>query len=188
MDSPIRSIDDHLIDMILEREGSTFTDDPLDRGGATKFGITQRNWDDYRVRARPMEAALTLPPFVRDITEPMAREFYRLMYVAPLGWIEDIDLRHLVLDCSVLHGATRATMWMQRAAGCLHIDGVIGPETRELVNATKFTSVAAELKIEATYASVLAQRFRFIAVLVAREPTQVRFLRGWIERCVEFIR
>ena len=35
-----------LIANVIQREGG-FVDDPLDHGGATKYGITQRTYDDW---------------------------------------------------------------------------------------------------------------------------------------------
>jgi lysozyme family protein len=180
MADPIRSIDALMIDDILEREGSTFTDDPLDRGGATKYGITQKSWDAYFTQRMAQGPALNRTPlYVNALTEQHAREFYDIMYVQPLRWIDDIELRELVLDCAVNHGATRATMWLQRAAGCLAIDGVIGPETRKLVNVFKATTL---------HTLIVIARLKFYAAIVKNDLSQVRFLAGWINRTCEFIR
>lgn len=176
MDTQIKSIDDHLIDGILSREGATFTDDPLDHGGATKFGITQRAWMSYlQQHVRP---GTPLPAHVAEITEPMAREFYRVMYVAPLAWIDDVLVRELVIDSSINCGATRAVKWLQRAANCVAIDGIIGPETRKRVNATMPAALMDAL---------FAQRMDHYIDICVREPAQLRFLKGWWHRLREFI-
>lgn len=177
MAEPIRTIEDLMIDDIIEREGSTYTDDPVDRGGATKYGVTQKSWMIFRAQ---MHDGVSRPVHVSDLQERHAREFYAVMYYRPLEWIDDVELRELVLDCSVNHGATRATKWLQRAAGCLAIDGSIGPETRERVNRT--------MPPKTVYAFVLMARIKFYAEIVANDPTQVRFLRGWMNRVCEFIR
>lgn len=176
MDTQIRSLDDLLIDAILAREGSTFTDDPADRGGATKFGITQRAWDLYidRVTMR----TVMLPHLVHDITEDQARAFYATCYVAPLAWINDIRLRDLMVDSAVNCGADRSTKWLQRAAACTAIDGVIGPETRKLVNSRDARGLVR---------AVVEQRVEHYINLVVADPAQLKFLRGWWFRVKEFI-
>ncbi len=163
--------DDEIIDGILRREGSTFTDRSDDRGGSTKYGITQRTWDEYRNRFTDE------PTSVADITEPDARLFYSSMYVRPLSWIVEFGLRELVIDCAVNHGATRAVKWLQEAAG-VKADGIIGPMTRAAVN----TGSPFML-----HADVLRTRLCFYADIVVSDPSQLSNLRGWINRACEFI-
>lgn len=175
----IRSIEDLMIDDILEREGSEFTNDPLDRGGATKFGITQRSWERY-LNAGSAGNRLTLPSFVRDITEPEAREFYAVTYYRPLAWINDIELRELVLDSAVNCGADRAVKWLQRASSCLAIDGVIGPETRMRVN--EFGNATRGIDAGPLRRMVIDQREDHYIDVCKRDPSQLRFLSGWMKR------
>ena len=174
MDAQIRSLDDLLIDGILAREGETFTNDPADRGGATRFGITQGAWDEYiKVPGRVFRAL-----HVAQLTEDEAREFYRVCYVAPLAWIDDVHLRDLVIDSAVNCGADRTTKWLQRAAACTAIDGVIGPETRKLVNSRDARGLIC---------AVVEQRVEHYINLVVAQPSQLKFLRGWWFRVKEFI-
>jgi lysozyme family protein len=172
---------DQIIDEIIRREGGDqFTDRPSDRGGPTKYGITQKAWDDY-LNAHGYARDATLPPFVRDIDRTAARHFYFAMHVTPFVWIVDDALRELVVDCSVNHGRTRATRWLQLAAG-VEPDGVIGPKTRAAAN----TSSAHEL-----YVDILRRRFRFYALIASDQlpaDPDLPNLRGWIARACEFIR
>src|SRR5690606_41674791 len=57
-----------IIDDIIRREGTAYTEHPSDRGGATKYGITQSTWDDYWMW-QYAEDGSELPANVRDITE-----------------------------------------------------------------------------------------------------------------------
>ncbi len=177
MDLQIKSIDDHIIDRLLEREGSEFTDDPLDRGGATKYGITQRSWNTYLSRILPV---IELPVHVRDLTEPQARDFYRVMYVEPCAWIDEPTLRELVIDTAVHCGAKRAVSWLQYAALCRDIDGIVGPETRRMVN------TAYAQKLAATHRHLIDLRENHYIDLCVRNPSQLRFLKGWMSRLREF--
>jgi lysozyme family protein len=171
MGDPIRSIEDLMIDDIIEREGSVFTDDPVDRGGATKYGITQKSWLIYRAQLR---IAQDVPEHVRDIDEPHARHFYAVMFYRPLEWIDDLELRELVLDSAVNCGASRAAKWLQRAASCTAIDGVFGPETRRRVNVDMNADILRRLVID--------QREDHYLDLVVKDPTQLRFIKGWMRR------
>jgi len=176
MDTQIRSIDDLIIDAILAREGAAFTDDPLDHGGATKYGITSRAWEAYVAQ----QHGIGVPAIsVEFINESDARKFYHAMYVEPLAWIEDVELRELVIDSAMNCGAERVTKWLQSAAMCIEIDGVIGPETRRRVH---------ERGPAIIYTLILIARLKHYARIVKKDPTQARFIEGWINRACEFIR
>ena len=161
-----------IIDDILRREGSVFTDHPADRGGPTKFGITQRSWDGYR-RGLGNEA----PTSVRDLTAADARAFYWVEFVEPCEWIKSPSLRELVVDCTINHGPTLPIRWLQRATNQTP-DGILGPKTRAAANALG----------DDIYADVLRERFKHYAALVVRDDSLIVFLRGWINRACEFIR
>jgi lysozyme family protein len=169
---------DNIIDDILRREGSSFTDHPNDRGGPTRFGITQKAWMPYKLANKTHYRSLPLN--VKDLTREQAVEFYRAMHVAPFEWIKDQELLALVVDCGVNHGVVRATKWLQLAAGC-EVDGIIGPITRAAVN------TAPRL----VYVEVLRQRLRFYAKIATDQlpnDPDLPFLRGWINRACEFLR
>lgn len=170
---------DEIIDRILEREGEAFTNRPSDRGGPTKFGITQRAWSEYLELGRPPVITAALPRHVRDIAEHNARDFYRAMHVEPFAWVECNSVRELVIDCSVNHGRGRAIRWLQAAADVAP-DGAIGPMTRAAVN----------LPVVPVYARLLSTRFKFYAQIASDQPNDPDLpnLRGWINRACEFIR
>jgi hypothetical protein len=46
-----RELFDRAIEVVLEHEGEAYTDNPLDRGGPTKFGIAQRWNPDLDVKS-----------------------------------------------------------------------------------------------------------------------------------------
>jgi hypothetical protein len=177
------SNEDRIIDNIIRRERAPagqpeFTNRASDRGGPTKFGVTQRAWDDYRARSPNYHRAISR---VEGIDENDAREFYRVMYVRPLAWIDDFDLLDLVADCAVNHGATRAVRWLQSALGVAP-DGIVGPDTR----------IAARgwLGAREIAADVLRTRLKFYAKIATdqtNDPDAVN-LPGWINRACEFIR
>jgi len=162
---------DQIIDDILRREGSKYTNDPIDRGGPTKFGITLATLSFYRGRSCTAED-------VQALTEAEARRIYRDVYVVrpKFDQIKDDALRALVVDWGVNSGPGTAAKALQRAAG-VTADGAIGPKTLAAVNA------ADPRKL---HDSVLSQRESFYRRLASEDPSQQRFLSGWLNRCREF--
>lgn len=156
-----------IVDNILRREGSEFTNRKSDRGGATKFGITQTAWDDHFVHVD-----------IQDINSAQAREFYERIHIAPFNWIIDEPLKDLVVDCGVNHGVSRATKWLQEVAK-VEIDGIIGEQTKHAVNTKKDL-----------YKPLLKLRFRYYAFIASDQlpaDPDLPNLRGWINRALEFI-
>lgn len=162
-----------LITEVLVREGwDKYTNDPDDRGGPTKWGITIGRWSDYIGReATELDVQL--------ITELQARTFYLLEYVnrPHFDMIENEFLRELVVDCGVNHGVTRAAKWLQRAVGARQ-DGKVGPRTLEAVNSAR---------VERTYLRIAAYRVKFYGQIVRRDRTQAKFIGGWNNRAADFI-
>lgn len=66
---------DTVISNLIRAEGG-YVNSAADRGGATKYGITQKSWDGYRKGAAPSS--------VKDITPEMARLFY-VKYASDYG-------------------------------------------------------------------------------------------------------
>lgn len=161
---------DRLLEDILLREGSAYTDDPVDLGGPTKYGITQATLSAYRGR---QVAAWE----VAGLTRAEALEIYRGRYVRPFEFIPDDNLLDLVVDSGVNHGVGRAAKWLQAAAG-VETDGAIGPKTRAAVLARAPQTL---------YAAVLATRARFYGRIITDNPSQARFAAGWMNRLAGFI-
>lgn len=160
-----------LIDDILRREGG-YVDHPADRGGPTKYGITQDTLSQWRGHRVGKDA-------VQALTEAEARRIYQRQYIERPGFdkIEDATLRELIVDCGVNHGPARAAKWLQRAAG-VTADGDVGPITLEAVN----TAIPQVL-----FNRVLAARLEFYGRLITRDPAQSVFAAGWMARAAEFL-
>jgi lysozyme family protein len=182
--------DAQIIDEILLREGSTFTDHPADKGGPTKFGVTlstlKRYWKRTRGPAAPAATALD----VRMLTEDDARAIYRDMFVVWPGFdrITNDALRGLVVDCAVQHGQDEPIEWLQDAVG-LAIDGKFGHVTAAAANA---------MPVRELYARILARRCSYYGALVTKDPIRMQATKagyrmqaenahGWANRLAEFI-
>lgn len=163
--------DEDIISDIIRREGKRFTNDPLDRGGPTKYGITITTLSDYR------EPPCT-PADVACLSEGEAMEIYRAQYIRRPRFdkINDPRLRALVIDWGVNSGPKTAAKALQRAAG-VYPDGALGPVSLTAVNGGDASVL---------FDAVLSAREAFYRSIVSRDPTQSRFLNGWLNRCAEF--
>lgn len=90
-----------------------------------------------------------------------------------------------MLDAAVNLGPPRAVMLLQgvlnRAGfGPLSVDGVIGPKTRAA------SAIAARRMGVYLVNALVDERLAWYRGLVERDPSQRRFLAGWIARAQEF--
>lgn len=163
--------DEDIISDIIRREGERFTNDPLDRGGPTKYGITMTALSEYR--GHPCT-----PADVACLSEGEAREIYRVQYIRrpKFDKINDRRLRALVIDWGVNSHPRTSTKALQRAAG-VKDDGALGPVSLAAINGGDASAL---------FDAVLSAREAFYRSIVSRDPSQSRFLNGWLNRCAEF--
>lgn len=163
---------DELITGILEREGSAYTNDTIDRGGPTKFGITLKTLAAYHhddsVSADEVQA----------LTEGEARAIYADMYVERPGFntIANDALRAMLVDWGVTSGPRTPIKALQTELGVI-ADGILGSLTAYKANAADQQSL---------YNEMLSDRAAFCNAIVAHDPTQARFIKGWLARVDSF--
>lgn len=153
--------------VILKHEGGYVTD-PVDRGGATNFGVTQATYDAWRASVREKVRP------VKEITTDEVEAIYHARY-----WLEakcdalpwPASLAHF--DAAVNHGVGRAAHLLQEALG-VPVDGKIGPQT---------LAAAAKLAPAELVTRMLWERVEFYQLISKGE--QVKFLRGWLARVLE---
>jgi lysozyme family protein len=150
-----------LIDTPAQRKAVGYVDDPLDRGGETKFGVAKNANTDLDITALTWEDAEAV--------------YYDRYWIA--GLCDRLDPRVAVLhfDCCVNHGVGRAKKFLQTAAG-VDADGIIGKQT--------LTALAGFDPIDLCN-KVCDVRDKFYRDIVARNPSQSRFLTGWLRRSSE---
>jgi lysozyme family protein len=169
---------EQMIDDVLRREGG-FVDHPSDRGGPTKYGITQATLSRHLGRTATVAE-------VRRLTQERAREIYRRDYFEAPG-IDQLPERvqALLFDSAVNHGPARAIRFLQRVAndagfGPLAEDGMAGPATRA-------SAMAAEQVMQDWLTAALVEERRlFYHRIVDNDPAQRAFLAGWMGRLAEF--
>jgi len=148
-----------------------YSDHKSDKGGATNRGVTQRTYDAWRA-----EHGLPSAP-VSGIWADEVDAIYRDLFWNPCRCDKLPDpLDLLVFDSAVQHSPRRAVMWLQRVAGVTQ-DGACGPKTIAAVRA-----LADAIKTPHMVEEYLAIREAFYAQIIANDPTQAVFRRGWVNR------
>ena len=153
------------VTIILGYEGGYDTD-PNDPGNwtggrinsgllrGTKFGISANAYPNLDIQ---------------NITINQAKDIYKREYWDRMH-CDDIPgpLAMLLLDAAVNNGASRASRWLQIAAG-VTVDGIVGPETITSIYKKNIDVICYEFQ---------AQRMNFMALL----PDWPHFGLGWARR------
>jgi lysozyme family protein len=156
-----------IVDYIVERfEGSAATNDPDDRGGVTRFGITLNTLKQVRPEASAGD--------VWALSRDEALSIYLDLYVFRPGFhqITDWRLRLACVDAAIHSGPRRAQEWLQAAVGA-QVDGIAGRDT--------YAKVASADPVRARE-RVLAARLRHLGNLITRDVRQAKFAKGWLAR------
>lgn len=159
-----------IIEKILQREGG-FVDDPNDKGGATKFGITIETLEDWRHKSVTATEVMAL-------TKDEAMQIYLNKYILGPGFetIANDQVRYLVIDMWINHGPKRATLLIQKALD-LPGDGILGPKTLLKLRSCD----------DGDFRRILSDRMRFYGRIITKDPTQAKFAAGWLDRCADFL-
>jgi lysozyme family protein len=150
-----------LIDTTANRKACGYTNDPKDKGGETKFGI----------------AKVPNPTVdVTNLTWEQAKEIYYKSYWLA-GHCDGMPGRVAALhfDGCINNGVGRAAKFLQKAVGVTP-DGAIGKDTLTALSKLSDISVCN---------SICDQRTLYYHAIVENDPTQQRFIKGWINRIEE---
>lgn len=167
---------ENALNILLQNEGG-YSNDEDDPGGATNFGITQEDLDDYHVK-------LGLPANVIDLTRDDAAKFYKLMWWDRFHYeaINSIDIATKVFDLAVNVGACEACKLLQRALiwcgySTLVVDGILGPKTLAATNECTLHGREEDLMTE------LCEEARdYYSTITEENPKLYKFLKGWLKR------
>lgn len=173
---------DALLDALIAREGG-FVDHPDDRGGPTRYGITQPV-----ARSEGYGGAMSALPLA------VARDIYRRRYwQAPK--FDHVATRMPAVaaelfDTGVNMGPAAAVRFLQRALNVLNrggrdwadiaVDGQIGPRTLAAVDGLARRRGARGEAVLVKALNAL-QGARYIALAEAR-PSQESFVFGWLDQ------
>lgn len=150
-----------LIGTAAQRKAVGYVNDPDDNGGETKYGVARNANPDLNITTLDWEGAKEV--------------YYRRYWIN--GSCDKLPGRIAVLhfDGCVNHGVGRANKFLQRALG-VGDDGVIGPATQ--------AKAAASNEYEICHA-ICDQREKFYRNIVLNNPSQGKYLNGWLRRIDE---
>ena len=155
------AVEEGLIDTRENRRAVGYVNDPDDSGGETKFGVARNANPDLNIT---------------ELTWDQAKAAYYVRYWLA-GKCDRLTPRTAVLhfDGCVNHGIKRANMFLQRAIG-VNPDGIVGPVT---------LAKAATLPTISMCNNICDQREQFYRSIVDNNPTQAKYLAGWLRRITE---
>lgn len=175
----------NIIAETINFESDKFTNRKSDGGGPTKYGITGRTLKDWRRQTNgviPYDAP-SIAAAVQALSRDEAVSIYMENFIKKprFGEINDLNLRHLVVDTGVLHGRHRAARWLQRVLE-VKVDGRVGPNTLAAINWNDNKDKTREI-----HKKLLARRYRGFADFVQSNPSQLVWLEGWVNRANTFL-
>jgi type VI secretion system secreted protein VgrG len=158
---------DTAFNITLKHEGG-YVDTVYDKGGETKYGISKARYPNLDI------ANLTLNQ-AKDIYK---RDFWNKFRI---GDIHDQNKANLVFDMVVLHGygigiVQRGLRKLGRRE--VEVDNRIGSITLKAINQVPDTMFI-------NY--VTDERRKYFHDLVAKDPSQQKFLKGWLKRADFFL-
>jgi lysozyme family protein len=157
---------DKAIEKVLKIEGN-FVNNPLDRGGATNFGITQKTYESYVGRKVSVSE-------IENMRVDEAREIYKRNYWDAIGgdYITSFPVAYIIFDQAVNRGVSSALRQACKVAEVVQ-EGSINSAIIKAIN-----MYDPELFIM----EYLSASEDFYIALVAKDPTQKVFIKGWLNR------
>ena len=147
-----------VIDKTLVNEGG-YVNDPSDRGGETKYGISKRSYPSVDIKNLTTDEAKAI--YKRDYWDKVKGDEIASQKVA-----------FELFDTAVNMGVRTSSKLMQGCVGS-HPDGIIGNKTLEAINSVDEELLLLRFK--------LAKIARY-AYITKKRPANKKFLLGWINR------
>jgi len=141
------------VSLVFKDEGG-YVNDPSDRGGETKFGISKRAYPDENIK---------------ELTYERARELYKRDYwdTAHCDQVPD-EIKYIHFDSAINMGVRMAVKLLQRSGGIVD-DGMWGKDT-----------LAASKNV--TLDRYASERILQYEDLVKQRPMNEKFIKGWKNR------
>ena len=181
--------------------------DPIDRGGETKFGISLRflkaegAFDEDGDGLADFDLDMDGDIDGADIRKLTVGDaiflFHKCFWLRLQAETFPVPIGEMLFDQAVNGGAQAARKLLQRAINtcAMHpgfraarpnmavtVDGQIGPQTRRSLAEVLRWPTLGKAALADAYRDVVRERYRAIA---RRFPSQQRFLKGWLARAAE---
>lgn len=168
---------------IIPLEGA-YVNIPQDKGGETYKGIARNKfpmWEgwvyiDFEKRTKFKGAEIPRGTEFPNIQYLVDKFYSQRWDLYKLSEIKNQNLAALLFDYIIHSGATHPILVIQNIAGTIP-DGIIGPKTIAAINKGNPISLFSRL---------LKEREKFLAGLIAADPTQKIFETGWKNRIEKF--
>lgn len=157
---------------LLGDEGLIYTNNPLDSGGPTKFGITQNAYQLYLGRIVEMSE-------IKELSVDLAKKFYHDRYWSVLSCdkISILGTAIAIFDSGVLYGPGTAAILAQKTANAcganLKFDGDLGDKSVEFLNL-----ISQEVFLEEFHKMILMR----VNSVISAHPKNEVFRTGWTNR------
>lgn len=162
-------------DVLIKHEGG-YVNDKDDSGGATKWGVTIHTWiaNGYDKNGD----GVINSEDVKLITKEDAYKIAKTLYWNPIGGdkINNQSIAEFIFDWGYNSGTKTAIKQVQGILS-LDKDGIVGPKTLSAINSSNQKELFDKLQ---------AKREQFFRNIVARKPSQIKFLKGWLIRNKSF--
>ena len=155
-----------IFDYLLKVEGG-YTDDKHDKGGKTKYGITEEDARDFGYKGD-----------MQDLTKDFTKNIYMKKYYLGNKLDKVVNDKVALSVCDFIvnggaWGAKKAQAALNELGFDLRVDGILGEKSLAALNEVD------ENKFLEKYHDL--QR-RYYRVLAANKPSQKKFLTGWLNR------
>ena len=152
--------------ILLALEGG-FVNHKFDRGGETKFGISQKSYPEVDIKNLTKEKAMAITK--KDYWDKLCCDAFHYE-----------ELRLELLDFGFVAGTSRCARYLQQAL-CLmgyetEVDSIIGPDV-----VSKANTVTAKYP-KALMAALRGFEFEHFKRLALKDKKQQAFIKGWLAR------
>lgn len=155
---------------ILRRLEGGFVDNPADKGGPTNCGVTLVTFRVIFGKDKTVED-------LKNMTDAQWKKVMKVYWDAcNADQIKNQSIANIVVDWNVNSG-TNGRKGVQKALG-LVADGIFGPKTLEALNKEPGKCVFCKIR---------EARESFYRKIVEKTPSQIVFLRGWMNRLNDFV-
>lgn len=170
------------VNHVLDVEGG-FVNDPVDRGGATKFGITLST---YKTLVDPNATVETIKKLTReDAIDFYYRYFWNPHEAAVRGYNYSQlpqGVGEIAFDFAINMGHRRSHILLQKALRFLGhkitLDGILGQETVDAASRAPQNELIKRVGAEAVV---------FYTRIIINDSSQQKFARGWAYRATSSV-